>query len=221
MSERPRKRPVAWSLATPRLRLRVYHPRDAPAFVEAVESCREVLARTMPFALEPATVDTYVPLFEGFQHRAHQRDYLFGLWHPTADGEVAVGGCGLHPTVGTLGREAGYWIVQDYWGQGFATEALAALGALAFHLERVDRVELRIEPSNTASQQVAARSGYTREALLKRRFAMGDEVRDVEVHTLFASDWPHSPGAAVPVRAFDSADRPVPWPPLTEADPWV
>jgi len=202
--------PLPWSVHTPRLRLRAYHPRHAAAMVDAVESCRPALARYMPFATERATVDGYVELFTAFQQRLHARDYLYGIWH--ADRDEVVGGCGLHPTVGPLGREAGYWIVERCWGNGYATEALAALCAVAFHLEGVDRVELRIEPGNEASLHMARKAGFTHEGRLRRRLPFGDEARDIELYSLFAADWPATPGARVPVQPHDLADRPFPLP---------
>ena len=206
--------PSAWTVHTPRLSLRAYHPTHAAALAEAVERCRPALAQFMPFAQEPATEEGYVQLFTSFQQRFHLRDYLYGIWR--RDRDEVVGGCGVHPTVGDLGREAGYWIVEEAWGRGYATEALAALCVVAFHIEQVDRVELRIEPHNHGSRRVAEKAGFAHEARLRRRIAFGRTARDVDVYTLFAADWPTSPGARVPVELRDIADRPLPLPALPE-----
>ncbi len=205
MSDSPR----AWALLTPRLRLSPYHPQEAEGYAAAVAGSLETLQPFMPFAAEAPDPLAYAELFEVFQRRFHDGDYTFGIH--ARDGGRILGGSGLHPSVGPLGREIGYWVLDSETGQGFATEALAALCHLAFVQEDVDRVELRIEPHNAASIRVADNAGFTREGLLRRRLPWPNEApRDCVVYTLFADDWPDSPGAAVPVERLAASGRPIP-----------
>lgn len=184
-------------LRTPRLDIQAFEPAHAAAFVEVVRNSRDHLRPWMPFAAHEPSVPLFEEWFEAFFARCAEGDCTFGVW---LDG-VPIGGCGMHPKVGELGREVGYWIAVTHTQQGFASEALAAMCHLAFEQEGVDRVELRIEPENHASIAVAERAGFHREALLRRRMAYpGGEPRDVLVYTLFAADWPGSPGAGVPVE---------------------
>jgi RimJ/RimL family protein N-acetyltransferase len=63
--------------------------------------------------------------------------------------------------------EVGYWLALEARGAGHATRAvqlICAWGMLALGLERID---LLAATGNLASQQVAERAGFTREAVLR------------------------------------------------------
>ena len=64
--------------------------------------------------------------------------------------------------VGTIGLddELGYWLVQDAWGQGFATEAGRAVLAHYFASESNDLVQSSHFIDNTASQNVLEKLGF-------------------------------------------------------------
>lgn len=63
--------------------------------------------------------------------------------------------------------ELGYWLSQQFEGQGYATEALQAvekeIQTLGFH-----RIEIRCQPRNKRSVRLAERNGYTHEGTLKQ-----------------------------------------------------
>ena len=56
--------------------------------------------------------------------------------------------------------EIGYGIMEEYQGQGYATEALQALLAWAFSKPEVTRVEAETEAENIASQRVLEKCGF-------------------------------------------------------------
>jgi RimJ/RimL family protein N-acetyltransferase len=61
----------------------------------------------------------------------------------------------------------GYVFARDAWGQGFATEALAAMVALAGDLG-VRRLYALCHPDHQASWRVLQKGGFIREAMLSR-----------------------------------------------------
>lgn len=61
----------------------------------------------------------------------------------------------------------GYVFAQDSWGQGFATEALRAVVALAPELG-VRRLYALCHPDHVASQRVLDKCGFSQECLLRR-----------------------------------------------------
>jgi ribosomal-protein-alanine N-acetyltransferase len=61
----------------------------------------------------------------------------------------------------------GYVIARDAWGQGYATEALRAVVALAPSVG-VRRLYALCHPDHPASQRVLEKCGFEREALLRR-----------------------------------------------------
>jgi RimJ/RimL family protein N-acetyltransferase len=70
--------------------------------------------------------------------------------------------------------EIGYWLGQDYWGRGIATEAVRALTEYGFsHHDRLTRIYGRVFEWNVASMRVLEKCGYQREGWL-RQSAMKD-----------------------------------------------
>ena len=56
--------------------------------------------------------------------------------------------------------EIGYGILEEYQGQGYATEAVGAAVLLALQQPGVSRVEAETEPGNQASQRVLEKCGF-------------------------------------------------------------
>jgi RimJ/RimL family protein N-acetyltransferase len=63
--------------------------------------------------------------------------------------------------------ELGYVVGPPARGRGIATQAVRLVTAWAFAGLGAQRVELFINPANTASQRVAEKAGFTREGVLR------------------------------------------------------
>lgn len=66
-----------------------------------------------------------------------------------------------------LRGEVGYWLAREARGQGHATRAVRLICAWGFDALGLERLALKAATENLASQQVAERSGFTREAVLR------------------------------------------------------
>jgi ribosomal-protein-alanine N-acetyltransferase len=82
----------------------------------------------------------------------------------------AVGGIGFHLRTDVHHRSAeiGYWLAEPYWGRGIATEALRAVTEHAFANHDLVRLQAHVFEWNAASARVLEKSGYTREARLRK-----------------------------------------------------
>ena len=82
-----------------------------------------------------------------------------------------IGTCGFSAvdTVHGVG-EVGYVLHPDYWGQGFATEALREVLRFGFHVLGLRRIEARYAVGNEASRRVMEKVGMCFEGV--RRQAM-------------------------------------------------
>lgn len=99
--------------------------------------------------------------------------------------DQAVGQAGLWLTDRSEGRaRAGYLIAPSARGQGFAGWALIMLTTFAWTLPDLHRVELYIEPWNTASIGTAATAGFRREGLLRGHQSIGGKRVDMEIHAI-------------------------------------
>lgn len=123
------------------------------------------LTQTMPAALCPAA--SPVP-----QHYALCR---------RADGAY-MGGLGLMPKADVQARtlEIGYWVGREFWGNGYASEAVRALAAWAFaHFPDVLRIEGEVFEGNEGSARVLLKAGFRAEGI--RRKAVYKEGRSLDL----------------------------------------
>ena len=82
---------------------------------------------------------------------------------------VFVGSVGITPQTGWrehLG-EIGYWLGEDYWGQGIATAALAQMTDYGFSHRHFRKLFAPALAPNVASMRVLEKCGYQREGILK------------------------------------------------------
>jgi RimJ/RimL family protein N-acetyltransferase len=88
--------------------------------------------------------------------------------------------------------------------QGIMTESTAAVTRVGFEVCGADRIEIRVDPDNTASLRIPRKLGFTAEATLRRRLPApeGVPLRDVTIWTMFREDF--DPALAPNVRAFDA-----------------
>jgi RimJ/RimL family protein N-acetyltransferase len=192
-----------YTIATERVVLRCWEPRDATALKEAIDSSIDHLLPWMPWAKnEPQSQEEKVKLLRTFRGRFDLgEDFVYGIF--TRDESEVVGGTGLHRRVGEGAFEIGYWIRASRTGDGLATEATAALTRVAFEVCAVDRVEIHCDPANESSRRIPRKLGYIEEATLRRRLHV-PEPRDVVVYSLFQEQVAGSPVAAAPVEAYDA-----------------
>ena len=87
--------------------------------------------------------------------------------------------------------EVGYWLARDARGQGHVTRAVRLITAWGFRSLGLQRIDLMAATGNPASQRVAERCGFTREAVLRSYLQAKDQRQDMVAFGLLASD----PGA--------------------------
>jgi len=201
-----------YRIETERLLLRCWDPGDALLLEDAVSLSLAELREWMPWAHdEPMPLDRRIELLREFRSKFDSGgESIYGIF--SADGSTVLGGIGLHPDVGADALEIGYWIRTSATGAGLGGEAAAAMTYAGFRLRGVDRLEIRVDPANTRSARIPERLGYTMEARLRRRLpptVPGAPRSDALVFSMFADEFDASPAAAVPVRAFDAAGRPL------------
>jgi RimJ/RimL family protein N-acetyltransferase len=83
----------------------------------------------------------------------------------------------------------GYCLDEPAWGQGFATEAAAALLHWAFDSLDLNRVQAETDTRNTASSRVLEKLGFVREGTLREDCIVNGEVSDSWVYGLLRRDW--------------------------------
>ena len=67
-----------------------------------------------------------------------------------------IGGIGLKEDY-----RLGYWLGEDYWGNGYATEAVSELIEYAFKIIKIKKITARYMTENTISAKVLKKLGFT------------------------------------------------------------
>ncbi|MFF4541148.1 GNAT family N-acetyltransferase [Streptomyces aureus] len=158
--------------------LRPWRLSDLPLVREASEDDYIPSITTVP---SPYSESAGVAFIERQWGRATTRaGYTFVV--VTAAG-APVGQVGLWLRDLEQGRASlGYWVVKSARGQGAAVAAVKAVVGWALRDLRIPRLELWVEPWNTASVRTAERAGFQREGLLRGWQEIGNERRDMFVY---------------------------------------
>ncbi len=89
-----------------------------------------------------------------------------------------------------LRGEVGYWLAADARGAGHATRAVKLACQWAFASLGLERIDLLAAAGNLASQRVAERAGFTREALLRAQSRGPQGREDMVAFGLLRDDPP-------------------------------
>lgn len=105
------------------------------------------------------------------------------------DGE-AVGSVGLEPKDPTgVNVELGIFLAEEFWGEGYGTEASRLLTDFAFRERRVHRVLARVFEGNVGSARIWEKLGFRHEAThVESEFVDGEYV-DVEFYAVLEDEW--------------------------------
>jgi RimJ/RimL family protein N-acetyltransferase len=82
----------------------------------------------------------------------------------------------------------GYWVKREARGRGVASRALRLLSRWAFAELGAARVQLLTEPENRASQRVAEKAGFRREAVLRSFIELKGVRKDAYMFSLLRED---------------------------------
>lgn len=84
--------------------------------------------------------------------------------------------------------EVGYWLALEARGRGHVTRAVRLITDWGFRQLRLERIDLLAASENPASQRVAERCGFTREAVLRSYLRGRDGRQDMVMFGLLARE---------------------------------
>lgn len=91
---------------------------------------------------------------------------------------------------GIASKELGYWIAEECWGRGYATEASLAALNYAFEELNLDIVGICTGPSNLRSQWVIEKLGFTYEGTHRHCYKIYDgTIRDTLTFSMTKEEW--------------------------------
>ena len=151
-------------------------PTDRPAFVAM--SGDPVMMRYMSDGI-PWSDTMNDEFFERQRRQLDAAGVCMGALVLKATDDV-IGVAGLQPLGGTGDLEVGWWVMRAQQGQGYATEAGAALIAHALDVLALPRVKAIAHPGNQASRRVMEKVGMRYEGVVTGR-QLGHRVEEMEV----------------------------------------
>lgn len=170
-----------------RVVLRAPRAGDYPAWLALRRASREFLK---PFEPRWGDADLAHKVYTARLRRARHEvkagtDYTFFIFLPQAGGkEVLTGGI----TLSNVRRRAaqfanlGYWMGQDFAGQGLMSEAVRLVVAYAFDSLSLHRIHAAFLPGNMASRRVLEKNGFGEEGYATNYLQIDGKWAD---HVLF------------------------------------
>jgi ribosomal-protein-alanine N-acetyltransferase len=103
----------------------------------------------------------------------------------------ATGGIGFvcGSDVERYSAEIGYWLGEEYWGRGIATEALLLVTDYAFTMRNLLRLFALPFLDNIGSTRVLEKAGYVREGVLRASSVKYGHPRDQALYARVNPDW--------------------------------
>ncbi|MCL2353292.1 MAG: GNAT family N-acetyltransferase [Defluviitaleaceae bacterium] len=171
--------PQTNTITTERLILRPFQLSDAPQvshFCNNYNIYKSTLSLPHPYPEEAATawIKTHADNFK------NNKSYEFAITDK-ATGQL-YGAIGLSNHQHNKNGELGYWIGEEHWGFGYATEAVKALIDFAFTQKGYHKVWGRFFTSNPASGKVMEKVGMVKEGLLAQHVLKDGKFEDLALY---------------------------------------
>ncbi|CDN41805.1 MULTISPECIES: GNAT family N-acetyltransferase [unclassified Paenibacillus] len=178
------------SVETERLVMRMAQQGDGPMMSETINASLDELRAWMSWAQSPHSVEQAELNSRESAIRFLKREKLRFVALEKASGQMAA--CvGLHHIDwNARAFEIGYWADSRRAGNGYVTEAVAAICGFAFvHLE-ARRLEIRCDRLNARSRAIPEKLGFRLEGILQQSELSADrtEWRDMCVYAKLKAD---------------------------------
>lgn len=167
------------SLATPRLLLRPVEKYDQQKVFEGF-SHPEV---TKYFDITYATFEATDAQMEWYKN--NRENGLGYAWVVSNEQHGFMGVFSIYRIDQTHKKcELGYWLLPEYWGNGYALESIKAILHFVDTSLKLHRIAAEIEPENTDSTKLLAGLGFEREALLRDFEYKNGKYNNLEIWAL-------------------------------------
>ena len=175
------------AIQTSRLTFREFTADDFDA-VHAYASDPAVTRYTAFGPNTPEQTKGFLQLASAQAAEVDRGHYTFALVHKQTS--KLVGSCGLVRS-DTNGPQYGFGYVlhKDWWGQGLASEATAALVKFGFDELRAHRLWAHVFLGNTASEKLVQKLGFRYEGCTLKSFFVREAWHDLQTFAMLRSEW--------------------------------
>lgn len=179
---------ITTRLLSERLVLRPPRTTDVPELRRALRRNAQHLRPWSPAPVvgdDPASLTAVSKLVLRYRREWKRGEAYVFLLTPRSDSERIVGRIALGGVMRGVFQNAylGYWIDEEYQGQGLMPEAVSAVVDFALGPAMLHRVQAAVMPVNERSIRVLEKVGFRREGLAARYLCIAGKWED---HVLFA-----------------------------------
>lgn len=174
------------TVTTERLILRKMLPTDADDMFEYAQN--PIVTQFLLW--EPHVTRKFTQSYLKFIQSQYAGAMFFDWAVTLADSGKMIGTCGFS-LIDTEndGAEIGYVINPDFWGNGYATEALLRVMSFGFGVLGLHRIYVRIMAGNIASENVAKKCGMRHEATLYSSLMVKGEYRTIKIYAILRDEF--------------------------------
>jgi [ribosomal protein S5]-alanine N-acetyltransferase len=190
-------------LYTKRLVIRPLRPTDAPQAYVTIDLDKEVSRYINRASSLKQKAERFEKLISGYE----AENYGYFALAPINSDDQLIGWVGLTPLEGHSYTQLLYGLARKYWGQGFGTEAAAAMMRYGFQRMHLSELVAVVNPENEQSRKLLTKIGMTprghltwpRQGLVevyglrRREYKAGGVVGDAQA----TSATPQSPSPSV------------------------
>lgn len=151
------------TITTNRLVLRLFQQSDAEAVARLCNNYN-IYKNTMYLPYPYSKEDALSWMEHHLENFSANRSYEFAITDKES-GEL-YGAIALSNNQKSYNGEIAYWVGEEFWGKGYATEAAEAIIQFAFDEKGYHKVFARYFGSNPASGKVMQKLGMTKEGIL-------------------------------------------------------
>jgi ribosomal-protein-alanine N-acetyltransferase len=174
------------TLRTPRLLLGPFEPEDATE-LQRLAGAREIADTTLSIP-HPYDMD-HALAWIGNQRKESVRGRATNFAVRLLPGSSLIGSAGLRDIDPEhMQAELGFWIGREWWGQGYATEAAAAVISFGFEVVGLNRIFAHHMARNPAAGEVLRHVGLQREGMLRQRVRKWGVYEDVVLYAILRED---------------------------------
>lgn len=173
------------TIETNRCILRLFTKEDAPEVVKLCNNYnlyKNTLNLPYPYSIEDATSW----MEHHLDHFDNNKSFEFAITDK-ATGEL-YGAIALSNHQTFNNGEIGYWVGEEFWGNGYATEAAKAILEFAFIEKNYNKVFARCFHSNPASSRVIEKLGMKKEGILREQVKKCEEYLDLVYYGILKSE---------------------------------
>jgi ribosomal-protein-serine acetyltransferase len=166
--------------------VRLLEERHAQELTDLTDRNREHLRKWLPWVDTNRTVEDRKNFIRGaLKQFAQNKGFVAGIWH---DGRLA-GVIGYDPIDWENRTTAlGYWLGEEFQGNGLVTAACRALVDHAFLELKLNRVSIACATENKRSCAIPERLGFRREGVQRQAEWLYDHFVDQVVYAILASE---------------------------------